>query len=209
MLTPSTLVLFCSTAIVLVITPGPNTLYVVTRSFAGNKRAGVVSALGIGIGNLFHTLAAAVGLSALIMSSALAYQVVKYAGAAYLIYLGIQTLFHQTTLQLPRSADLVSMRQTFIQAILTAILNPKVALFYLAFLPQFIDPAVGKIYWQIAILGSIHSLMTTLWYTLVARLTNYLEHWFHMRSSFARLRHWVTGTVLIALGIRVALSERT
>lgn len=204
----TTLGLFFIAALTLIATPGPNTLYVTARSFEGNKKAGAVSALGIGVGSLVHTSAAALGLSALLMSSAVAYAVVKYLGAAYLIYLGIRTLLDKERIESPRALKPASMVSIFGQAVLTDVLNPKAALFFLAFLPQFADPARGAVAWQIAILGVLYSVTATTWYALVGVLAGSVSRWLRVRPSFSRLQQWFTGSVLIALGIRVALPEK-
>jgi len=203
-----TFTLFVIAALTLIVTPGPNTMYVSARSIGQGKRAGAISALGVGAGNLVHTLAAALGLSALLMSSALAYGVLKYLGAAYLIYLGVRTLLHQERLKLPKNKIPTGLSNIFGQAMLTAVLNPKAALFFLAFLPQFAVPALGGVQWQIATLGILYSVMTALWYSLVALLAGWVSRWLGERSSVSRLQRWFTGSVLIGLGVRVALPEK-
>src|SRR5256714_5923379 len=134
--------LFISTGILLNLAPGPDTLYILGRSIAHGRRAGVASALGISVGSIFHTCAAALGLSAFLATSAWAFTFVKLAGAAYLIFLGIRALFErQPELALPAHFKQRGAAAAFRQGVLTNLLNPKVALFFLAFLPQFIDAA--------------------------------------------------------------------
>jgi len=160
MLGLSSLTLFCVTATVLIMTPGPDTLHVLARSLGQGRTADIVSALGICAGTLVHTLASAIGLSSLLMTSALAYNTVKYAGVAYLIYLGVRTLLSRENSASVGTTQPVSLETTFFQAVLTNVLNPKVALFFLAFLPQFVNPTQGKIAWQIITLGVIFVAIT-------------------------------------------------
>jgi len=156
----STLAAFAAAAFVLIAVPGPNMIYLVARSLSEGRRAGLLSALGIETGTLVHTTAAAVGLSALLASSATAFAVVKYAGAAYLVYLGLRTLLardggsERTAAAPPR----LSGRHVYRQALLTQVLNPKVAIFFLAFLPQFVDPDRPAAT-QILALGSVLVVM--------------------------------------------------
>ncbi len=145
----STVVLFAAAASILVFTPGPNTLYIIARSVQQGRRAGIVSSLGVEVGTLIHVGAAAFGISALLMSSAVAFSIVKYAGAAYLIYLGIKTLLTQ---EKPAAAEVVeekSLRRAFSQAVVVNVLNPKSAMFFFAFLPQFVDAERGAAATQI------------------------------------------------------------
>src|SRR5215475_411049 len=151
----STLSLFITAALVLVFMPGPNTLYVIARSVQQGRWAGFVSSLGIQAGSLVHIAAAAFGVSALLLSSALAFSAVKYAGAAYLIYLGVKTLVAR---EKPIEAEPIeeqSLRRAFSQAILVNVLNPKSAMFFFAFLPQFVDPRRGAAATQVLCLGLI------------------------------------------------------
>jgi len=207
MLDATTFAVFLVAALTLIITPGPNMMYVSARSIGQGKNAGAISALGVGVGNLVHTLAAALGLSTLLMSSVLAYGIIKYLGAAYLIYLGIRTLVQKEKLKLPETQRPNSLMNIFSQGVVTAVLNPKAALFFLAFLPQFADPSRG-IAWQIAILGIIYSVMTAASYSLVAFLARAMSRSLEARSSFSRLQRWFTGSVLIGLGVRIALPEK-
>jgi threonine/homoserine/homoserine lactone efflux protein len=151
--TASTLAAFAVTAFLLVALPGPNMIYLVARSLSEGRRAGLMSALGIETGTIVHTTAAAVGLSALLASSATAFSVVKYAGAAYLVYLGVRALLARDG-DGHAAAPLQPGRHVFRQALLTQVLNPKVAIFFLAFLPQFVDPDRPTAT-QILVLGAI------------------------------------------------------
>jgi threonine/homoserine/homoserine lactone efflux protein len=156
---PSSLLLFVSTAVVLLAIPGPAVLYVTSRSIGQGRSVGLISALGITVGTLVHVAAAAVGLSALLMSSAIAFSVVKYLGAAYLIYLGIQKLRHDESLAPSQDVARVNLGHVFGQGIIVNILNPKTALFFFAFLPQFVDASRGNVALQILFLGTLFAAM--------------------------------------------------
>jgi threonine/homoserine/homoserine lactone efflux protein len=202
------LAVFMIAALTLNVTPGPNMLYVTTRSLGQGRKAGVVSAIGIGVGNLVHTLAAALGLSALLMSSAIAYSVVKYVGAAYLIYLGVRMILrneHNNSLTTLTDARL---SRIFSQAIATSVLNPKVAIFFIAFLPQFANPSQGAVAWQIAVLGALFSTTGTIVNTTVALLSGSFGDWLQTRPRFSQFQQWFTGSVFVALGTSIALPER-
>jgi len=183
-------------------------LYVTTRSLGQGRKAGVVSAIGIGVGNLVHTLAAALGLSALLMSSAIAYSVVKYVGAAYLIYLGVRMILRNEHNGSLTTLSDASLRRIFSQAIATSVLNPKVALFFIAFLPQFANPSQGSVALQIAVLGALFSTTGTIVNTTVALLSGSFGDWLQTRPRFSQFQQWFTGSVFVALGTSIALPER-
>jgi threonine/homoserine/homoserine lactone efflux protein len=149
----STLGLFVGTAIVLLLTPGPAVLYIVTRSIDQGRLAGLVSVLGICTGTLVHVAAAALGLSALLMTSALAFSTVRYVGAAYLIVLGIQTLSRREAVATDRRSDRADLGSVFTQGVIVNLLNPHTALFFFAFLPQFVNPSKGGVPLQMLALG--------------------------------------------------------
>jgi threonine/homoserine/homoserine lactone efflux protein len=151
--THSSLVLFFSAAAILLAIPGPAIVYIVGRSVGQGRLAGVISALGIGVGTLAHVAAAVLGLSALLMSSAIAFGVVKYLGAAYLIYLGVQRLLSKDSSSLAKAAEQTKLSRVFTQGIVVNVLNPKTALFFFAFLPQFVDPSTGSVAGQISSWG--------------------------------------------------------
>jgi threonine/homoserine/homoserine lactone efflux protein len=150
----ATLLLFAGSAATLVLIPGPNLIYIVTRSVESGRRAGLASVLGVEAGTMVHVAAAAFGLSALLASSAVAFEVVRYAGVAYLVYLGIRSLRSGRAATEERTLEPAGMRRTVFEAMLVNVLNPKVALFFLAFLPQFVDPDKGAVT-QILVLGLV------------------------------------------------------
>jgi threonine/homoserine/homoserine lactone efflux protein len=148
----STFLLFATSVAALVLIPGPNLIYIVTRSVEAGRRAGLASMLGVETGTLVHVAAAAFGVSALLASSATAFEVVKYAGVAYLIYLGVRALRSD---EAPAGAPATDARRTFAEGVLVNVLNPKVSLFFVAFLPQFVDPARGAVVTQVLALGVV------------------------------------------------------
>jgi threonine/homoserine/homoserine lactone efflux protein len=203
---PSKLALFAAAAFVLLITPGPAVFYIVARSIDQGRAAGIASVLGITTGTLFHTIAAALGLSALLVSSALAFNVVKLLGAAYLIYLGVRKLMVREELHQAETVTRQPLRSIFYQGILVNLLNPKTALFIFAFLPQFVDPARGSVATQILVLGFVLMAMGALSDGMYALLAGSVGHWLRGNLRFLRAQRYVTGTVYIALGVTAALS---
>lgn len=201
----SSLVLFLTTAVVLLAIPGPAVAYIVGRSVGQGRIAGVVSALGISVGTLVHVAAALLGLSALLMSSAIAFGIVKYLGAAYLIYLGVQKLRHPDSFAASGSAR-TQLRRVFSQGIVVNVLNPKTALFFFAFLPQFVEPAKGKVAAQIFFLGTLFALMGCLSDTLWALFAGTLARSLQTRSRWTEAPRYISGGILISLGVATALS---
>jgi threonine/homoserine/homoserine lactone efflux protein len=207
----SQLLFFVTTAAILLAIPGPAVLYIVGRSIGHGRNAGLVSALGIGVGTLVHTAAAAVGLSALLVSSARAFEVVKYVGAAYLIFLGIQRLRSKESLAAAAEADprRTSLLRIFGQGIVVNILNPKTALFFFAFLPQFIDPTRGHVATQIASLGVLFACMGTASDSLWALFSGSVSGWLRGNPRWVRGERYVSGGILISLGLATALAGRS
>ena len=208
MLEPSRLPLFLLASLVLLLTPGPAVMYIIARSIDQGRPAGLVSVLSIEVGNFFHVLAATFGLSALLMSSALAFSVVKYLGAAYLVYLGLRKLFQRaqpaTQESLPTPQQ--SYKQIFSQGVLVAVLNPKTALFFLAFLPQFVDRSAGSVPLQMLTLGCIFVLMAIVSDGMYALLAGSLGQWLK-GTALWRAEHYVSGGIYVLLGLAAALSD--
>jgi threonine/homoserine/homoserine lactone efflux protein len=203
----TSLLIFVSTAALLLAIPGPAVLYIVGRSIGQGRNAGMVSALGIGVGTLIHT-AAAVGLSALLVSSATAFGVVKYLGAAYLVYLGIQRLRSKESLATASdtSAPQATLARVFSQGIVVNVLNPKTALFFFAFLPQFIDPARGHVATQILSLGILFAAMGTASDSLWALFSGSVAGWLRNNQSWVRNERYFSGGILISLGVATAFA---
>jgi len=204
-----TLLVFALAAAALIAVPGPAVVYIVTRSIHQGRRAGVASVLGIEVGALLHVAAAAVGLSAVLASSAIAFSVVKYAGAAYLIGLGLWTLFAGHAEADTTTATAIRLRRVFAQGVLVNAFNPKVALFFLAFLPQFIDPDAAYPALQIGLLGLVFvaiALVLDLGWALTADAAGVV-----LRRSrrFLRVQRYVSGGVYVALGVATAFAGRS
>jgi len=202
----SQLLFFISAAALLLAIPGPAVLYIVGRSIGHSRNAGFVSAFGIGVGTLIHTVAAAVGLSALLVSSATAFSVVKYLGAAYLIYLGVQKLRRHDSFYVSPDAPRTSLWRVFTQGIVVNVLNPKTALFFFAFLPQFVDPSRGHVATQILSLGVLFACMGTTSDSIWAALSSSVASVFRGSSRWARTERYVSGGILISLGVATAFA---
>ena len=203
---PSSLLLFVSAAIVLLAIPGPAVLYVTSRSIGLGRSAGFVSALGIGVGTLVHVAAASVGLSALLMSSAAAFSAVKYLGAAYLIYLGVQKLRGRESLVLSQEAPRTRLSRVFGQGIVVNILNPKTALFFFAFLPQFVDASRGTVALQIFFLGTLFAVMGVLSDSLWALFAGTLAERLKRNTRWMQTQRYISGGMLISLGVATAFA---
>jgi len=206
------LLVFMGATLALNLTPGPDMLYVIARSAGEGRAAGVVSALGIAAGCMVHTLAIALGLSSLLVAVPVAYDVVRYAGAAYLIYLGVRALLRPST-QAGAPPAPAPLDAVFRQGVVTNVLNPKVALFFLAFLPQFVDPARGGVAWQLLALGVLFNTSGTLVNLGVALAASGAVRWGRSRAGeqgerWRRHAQRFTGAVFVGLGLRLALLER-
>jgi threonine/homoserine/homoserine lactone efflux protein len=200
--------LFILSGLLLNITPGPDTLYIVGRSSTQGSRAGAVAALGIGTGALVHICAAALGLSAIVAASATLFNAVKIIGAVYLLYVGFDLIRSAGTIASATIATdrLTSMRGIFLQGFLTNVLNPKVALFFLAFLPQFVDSAAPNPV-AFLFLGAIFDINGTLWNLLVARLAAGISSALAPSMTFKQWFNRCVGGVFILVGLRLALAD--
>ena len=200
-------VAFLIAAFALNLAPGPDMLYVIGRSVGQGRKAGIVSSLGVFVGCWVHILAAAFGIAALLRSSPIAFNVVRYAGAAYLIYLGIKMLAQKTDLA---SQQLKAERlgTIFRQGAITNMLNPKVAIFFLAFLPQFVNAQRGSVVLQILVLGLIFNVGGTLVNLAVAYAGGTLGELLRRNQSIARLQRRFTGLIFVGLGLRLAWQRR-
>ncbi|HEX7112014.1 MAG TPA: LysE family translocator [Mizugakiibacter sp.] len=201
---------FLLAGIALNLAPGPDTFYILARSGAEGRAAGVASALGIAAGSVVHTTAAALGLSALLATSLLAFEIVKYAGAAYLVFLGVRML--RAKAQGAPGAGVATRGRgasaAFRQGMLTNVLNPKVALFFLAFLPQFIAPAAAHAKLGFAVLGLSFVGTGLAWCLVLALAGAGLGAWLRTRPRFGAWMDRVCGAAFVALGVRLALQQR-
>lgn len=201
--------MFALTGLLLNLTPGNDMLYVIARSSGQGTKAGVISALGIGAGCIIHILAAVIGLSALIAQSATAFEIIKYVGAGYLVYLGAKSVLSKKhSVKIDQNLKRLSYKKIFWQGFVTNVLNPKVALFFLAFLPQFINIHKDNTSLQILFLGTWFDFVGTIVNVLVALLFGKIGSWLSKSPTFIQWQERITGTILIALGIKVALSSK-
>jgi threonine/homoserine/homoserine lactone efflux protein len=199
------LLLFFAAALLLAITPGPGIFYVLARSLAGGKREGILSSLGTFFGGLFHVFAAALGLSAILAASAVAFHTVKYAGAAYLVWLGIRmirTRNAEMSIEAPGQSN-----GAFRQGVFTEVLNPKTALFFLSFIPQFVLPAHGHVFFQFAALGCISVSLNTAADLVVVGMASPLERKLKNSVRFRRRQRTASGLGMITLGAYLALAD--
>lgn len=204
---PGELALYCASVLALLVVPGPSVLYIVTRSIDQGRRAGLVSVLGIHLGTMVHITAAAVGVSALIASSAAAYHTLRWAGAAYLIFVGLSRLLSRDSSEEIMTADATrSLRRVFVQGAVVNTLNPKTALFFLAFLPQFVDRSEGSVAFQVAFLGAIFVLLGILSDGTYALIASRARERLMKSTTFVKVRQYVSGVVFVALGVTAALA---
>ncbi len=202
----TTVAVFLTAAIILAITPGPGVLYVLTRTIKGGQSEGIASTLGTAIGGLFHIIVATFGLSALLATSAVAFSILKYAGAAYLIYLGMRTLMSDDTIETVSGIEQAKQHAALRQGIITELLNPKTALFFLAFIPQFINPA-GSVALQFILLGSIVVLLNSTVDLVVVLLAGPFGKYLTESAKLRQGQRLFSGFVLIALGSYVAVAD--
>lgn len=204
----SNLVLFFAASWILIITPGPDMIYVITRGISQGKKAGVISAVGVTLGILVHTVFAAFGLAIILRTSALAFLAVKFAGAVYLIYLGVRAIKNKSHLKFINGKSKAGIRTIFIQGILSNVLNPKIALFFLAFLPQFVNPENGSASMQMALLGLTFALFGIVFLVLLGYFSGRIGSWLSNNQKCTQKIRWFTGSILIALGLRLAFMQR-
>lgn len=204
MIDPTTFGIFFAAAFTLAVIPGPGMLYVLARTVRGGKREGVLSTLGTGVAGLLHTLAAALGISAILATSAVAFALIKWLGAAYLIYLGVRMWLEKDALEID-TENSTSSKNAFAQGILTEALNPKTALFFLAFIPQFVNPE-GVVFVQFVTLGFITTLLTSGADLIVAFVAGLLSGVLKSRRG-QKVQRYASGGALIGLGVYVAVER--
>lgn len=202
----TSLVAFSVAALVLLLLPGPGVLYIVTRSLSQGRRAGLVSAMGLSTGAMVHVVAAVAGLSAILMTSATAFSVVKFIGAAYLIYLGVAAFRGGDQAAPEGTPEYRSLRKLFTDGVLVSVFNPKIAIFFLAFLPQFTDPERGPIWLQITILGTLYSVLALFTDGSYAMLAGSARRWLSRGSPDRRWPRYLSGSIYIGLGVSTAFA---
>jgi RhtB (resistance to homoserine/threonine) family protein len=199
--------LFLAAGVLLNLTPGPDTVYIVGRSIAQGREAGVASALGICVGSIFHTCAAALGLSAILATSSVAFVAIKLLGGAYLIFLGIKLLLDRRELSLPSNFRRRTTTAAFRQGFLTNVLNPKVALFFLAFLPQFIDPASSAKLLAFLMLGLTFVTTGTIWCLLLAWFASGFSERLRANPTITAWLNRAVGSLFVFLGLRLVTAK--
>lgn len=218
MLDLSAWLLFLTAAFGLAFAPGPGMLYVLSRTMTGGKAAGLASTFGTSIGGLLHVFAAALGVSAILATSALAFSLVKWIGAAFLIYLGLKMLyaaFKGDLQSLPQdnkadaTASQSSFKSTFLQGIMAEALNPKTAIFFLAFIPQFVQPEAGSVFSQFVVLGVLVVTINTIPDFLIVGFSKPVERLWNSSYRFRVTQQSVSGSCLVGLGAYLALSDNS
>lgn len=204
----STLLTYIAVLTGFVFFPGPSILLTLSRSSTSGTKIGVATSLGIGVGDILHTVMAVAGISAILLTSAKAFMIVKLMGAGFLIYLGLRQIFADRPSRKALLAAPISVRQAFRQACLAEILNPKSAMFFLAFLPQFVDPALGHISMQLMVFGLLFVVMGTLATLITAILAGHVGQFLRRNPGVQRWQAKVVGGIYCALGMRLALQQR-
>lgn len=204
----SNFALFLTASWILIITPGPDMIYVITKGISQGRKAGVISAIGVTLGILVHTTFAAFGLAIILKASAMAFIAVKFAGAGYLIYLGIKAIKGKTALAFNNNKQPIKISTVFIQGILSNVLNPKIAIFFLAFLPQFVNPRYGNASIQMVYLGLTFALFGVVYLVLLGYFSGGIGSWLSRKHNFAEKIRWFTGSILVLLGLRLVFIDR-
>lgn len=203
-----TLIVFCATVTPLILTPGPDIIYITTRGISQGRRAALISTLGVCAGYLVHTLLAVLGLTALIYASETLFATVRYAGAAYLLYLGVKVIRDKSHVQLKSDRTALGNRRMFLTGIATSVLNPKGILLFFSYFPQFVTPEAGNVAEQLLIIGTLFTLMCGLVYGTYGLFSGAIGARLSAAPRLADLMKWLTGSVMIGLGVRLALSDR-
>ncbi|MEJ2055601.1 MAG: LysE family translocator [Calditrichaceae bacterium] len=187
--------------------PGPDFIYVTTRGIADGNKAGILSALGVSVGLLIHTMFAAFGLSAIIQTSRIAYLIIKYAGAAYLIFIGIKAIITKSEAKSSALPLLNKKSKIFKQAVLTNVFNPKAIVTFMAFLPQFVDVHVQNHMTQFLCLGCMFSAMAIIWFGLIGYFAGAAGGFLKRNKYVQNVMRYISGTIMIALGLRLAVNK--
>lgn len=202
------LLIFFLTVLPLVATPGPDIIYVTTRGIAQGRRAALLSTLGICAGYAFHTALAVLGLTALLYASETIFNIVRYAGAAYLVYLGVMSIRSKSRFKVGADRRRISGRRMFFTGMTTSILNPKGILLFLAYFPQFVRPEAGDVAMQLLVIGALFIVMCGIIYGAYGIFSARLGERLTRQPRLANAIRWLTGSVLIGLGLRIAVPDR-
>jgi threonine/homoserine/homoserine lactone efflux protein len=208
MMDPAKFALFLGVSWALIISPGPDMIYVITRGMAHGRKAGMLSAAGVVCGILVHTTAAALGLTLILQTSAFAFLFVKFAGAGYLVYLGIKAWRDKRPLHLQAAASSARSGPLFWQGVLSNVLNPKVAIFFLAFLPQFVDKGSSHVTLQMVILGMTFAFFGLCFLLVVGYFSGAIGRWLNYRPQYTQFSQRLASAILMGLGIRLALTDK-
>ena len=208
MIDQTTLITYVAIVLGFVFIPGPATLLTVARATTSGTKAGIATGAGITVGDIIHTVLAVIGISAIIATSALLFSIIKYLGAAYLVYLGIKAILEKAPVSLGQGRAKLTPAQAFGQAILAEVLNPKTALFFLAFLPQFVKPENGNVLLQLTVLGVLFAVIGFVSTFVFALTAGGLGNFLRKNPAVLRWQGKVVGSIYCALGARLALQER-
>lgn len=200
--------LFFFATVLVVIAPGPGMLFVISRSITSGRKAGIISALGTSTGIAVHILAAGFGLSLMIFATEVGFNIMKWVGGIYLIFLAWKAFTHRQALTLESGEDNIGHTSIFLQGVLVNALNPKVALFFIAFIPQFVNPSSGSVSVQMMALGTIFMALTVIIFTVYSISAAIIRRWVIERPSVNRLFDWATGSLFVFLGIRLVLANQ-
>ncbi|KAB7704093.1 LysE family translocator [Bacillus aerolatus] len=202
------MIAFVLVVLTLFLIPGPAVMLTLAQSVSGGRRNGIFTGIGIAVGDLIHTIALVLGLSAILMTSSLAFEIIKYLGAAYLFYLGVRAFLEKSSGFTVQSVKPANSSRTFNQAVLTEVLNPKTALFFLAFLPQFVRPEDGSVVIQLSVLGLTFVALSIMYTTLIALVAGSLSQWLSEKQAIARWQGKVVGFVYFGLGVHMVLQHQ-
>ncbi len=203
----SQILLFCATAIPIILTPGPDIIYIITRGISQGRSTALLSMIGVCLGYLVHTALAVLGLSALLRTSETLFDAIRYAGAAYLIYLGVRAFRSGQQLHIPADAAPGTSKNFVVTGMATSVMNPKGILFFLSFLPQFVIPSAGHVPMQVLCLGLTFTFLCVAAYGAIAYFSGAFGNRLTTNPKTANVLQWATGSVMVALGMRLALPQ--
>jgi threonine/homoserine/homoserine lactone efflux protein len=203
-----TLIVFCATVLPLIFTPGPDIIYITTRGIAQGRQAALISTLGVCAGYIIHTLLAVLGLTALLYASETLFNLVKYAGAAYLLYLGIKAIRSKSQIELKADKQRMSNKRMLLTGMATSVMNPKGILLFFSYFPQFVVPEAGNVTRQLFVIGTLFTVMCGLVYSTYGFFSGAIGERLSAEPRIANVMKWFTGSVLIGLGVRLALPDK-
>jgi threonine/homoserine/homoserine lactone efflux protein len=199
---------FCLTVLPLILTPGPDIVYITTRGIAQGRQAALISTLGVCAGYLVHTALAVLGLTAVLYASEFLFNIVRYVGAAYLVYLGLKTLMSKSQFEVSSHEAPRAAARLFMTGMATSVMNPKGILLFFAYFPQFVSPAAGNVTQQLFVIGTVFTVMCGLVYGTYGFFSSAIGARLSGTPRFAEIMRWLTASVLIALGLRLLVQER-